>query len=348
MREPAHRPATGDADRLAEREALLAGRADVDRDLARPRRPAAFSEPERVEARLARVDAEAERRIARRDRLALLVDQPSRSRRSRRRPPRRRAAPSTSRGARPARWRRRSSRSSTTSFPDDDGVRARVGVGEEGVDRLLDRVGEDVRAAHHRHAEHDREHRQRGAELAPSQSLERDPDHRRAHLLHRGEHLVGARAAELLDHAPVGEEEDPVGDRRGVRVVRHHHGRLADRLSTAPRRSSRISALVFESRLPVGSSAKTHGRLRDERASDRDALLLAAGQLARGGAGGGRRGRPRSSSSATHSRSGLRPASASGSTTFSSAVSIGSRLKNWKTKPMWRRRSFVSSVSPSR
>ena len=31
---------------------------------------------------------------------------------------------------------------------------------------------------------------------------------------------------------------------------------------------------------------------------------------------------------------------------FSSAVSIGSRLKNWKMKPMCSRRSFVSSVSP--
>ena len=30
---------------------------------------------------------------------------------------------------------------------------------------------------------------------------------------------------------------------------------------------------------------------------------------------------------------------------FSAAVSIGSRLKNWKMKPMWSRRSFVSSVS---
>ncbi len=30
---------------------------------------------------------------------------------------------------------------------------------------------------------------------------------------------------------------------------------------------------------------------------------------------------------------------------FSSAVSIGSRLKNWKTKPMWRRRSLVRSES---
>ena len=32
---------------------------------------------------------------------------------------------------------------------------------------------------------------------------------------------------------------------------------------------------------------------------------------------------------------------------FSSALSIGSRLKNWKMKPMCSRRSFVSSVSPS-
>ena len=29
---------------------------------------------------------------------------------------------------------------------------------------------------------------------------------------------------------------------------------------------------------------------------------------------------------------------------FSAAVSIGSRLKNWKMKPMWSRRSFVSAV----
>ncbi len=31
---------------------------------------------------------------------------------------------------------------------------------------------------------------------------------------------------------------------------------------------------------------------------------------------------------------------------FSSAVSVGSRLKNWKTKPMCRRRSLVRAVSP--
>ena len=32
---------------------------------------------------------------------------------------------------------------------------------------------------------------------------------------------------------------------------------------------------------------------------------------------------------------------------FSAAVSIGSRLKNWKMNPMWSRRSLVSSVSSS-
>jgi hypothetical protein len=31
---------------------------------------------------------------------------------------------------------------------------------------------------------------------------------------------------------------------------------------------------------------------------------------------------------------------------FSAAVSIGSRLKNWKMKPMWSRRRSVSSASP--
>ena len=36
---------------------------------------------------------------------------------------------------------------------------------------------------------------------------------------------------------------------------------------------------------------------------------------------------------------------AMGSSRFSSAVSIGSRLKNWKTKPTFSRRSSVSGLS---
>ncbi len=50
-------------------------------------------------------------------------------------------------------------------------------------------------------------------------------------------------------------------------------------------------------------------------------------------------------SSSNQASSGFSPAIESGSSTFSSAVSIGSRLKNWKMKPMWRRRSRVSSLS---
>ena len=43
----------------------------------------------------------------------------------------------------------------------------------------------------------------------------------------------------------------------------------------------------------------------------------------------------------------LRPARSSGSRMFCSAVSIGSRLKDWKTKPTWSRRKTVSAVSSS-
>jgi hypothetical protein len=41
----------------------------------------------------------------------------------------------------------------------------------------------------------------------------------------------------------------------------------------------------------------------------------------------------------------LRPAIDSGSRMFSSADSTGSRLKNWKMKPTWSRRSSVSCLS---
>ena len=44
-------------------------------------------------------------------------------------------------------------------------------------------------------------------------------------------------------------------------------------------------------------------------------------------------------------RSMFSPASRSGSRMFSSAVSIGSRLKNWKMNPMWSRRSSVRRLS---
>ena len=59
----------------------------------------------------------------------------------------------------------------------DDRARAFPHLGEDRVEGRVDRVGEDVRAADHRDAEHDRERGQRRAELAPQQALEREPDH---------------------------------------------------------------------------------------------------------------------------------------------------------------------------
>ena len=65
----------------------------------------------------------------------------------------------------------------------DHRVGVLVDLREDGAERRLDRVGEDVRAADHRDAEHDRDRGQRRAQLAAEQSLERDSDHepRRAH-----------------------------------------------------------------------------------------------------------------------------------------------------------------------
>lgn len=47
------------------------------------------------------------------------------------------------------------------------------------------------------------------------------------------------------------------------------------------------------------------------------------------------------------SGSGLRPASSRGSRIFCSAVSVGSRLNDWKTNPTRLRRSRVSARSPN-
>ena len=95
-------------------------------------------------------------------------------------------------------------------------------------------------------------------------------------------------------------------------------------------------APVAGSRLPVGSSANSSARPRHEGARDRDALLLAAGELlgivlealAEPDALEHAPARPRSRVAA--------PASSSGSITFSSAVIAGSSWNDWNTKPTMR------------
>ena len=60
----------------------------------------------------------------------------------------------------------------------DGGVRVPVDVREDRVERLVDRVGEDERAAHRRDAEDDRDRGQRRAELPCEEPLERERGHR--------------------------------------------------------------------------------------------------------------------------------------------------------------------------
>ena len=116
--------------------------------------------------------------------------------------------------------------------------------------------------------------------------------------------------------------------------------------STERRSSCRISSLAVESRFPVGSSANsTVGRLSMARAIATRCCWppeSSAGRCVR------RSRKPVSSITvSSHSRSGSRPAMASGSSMFSRASSIGSRLKNWNTNPMWSRRSRVRASSLS-
>ena len=63
------------------------------------------------------------------------------------------------------------------ALPRDDDVGPRIGLVEDGRERLVDRVREDVGAAHHRDPEDDRERGERSPELAAEQSSESDADH---------------------------------------------------------------------------------------------------------------------------------------------------------------------------
>ena len=96
----------------------------------------------------------------------------------------------------------------------------------------------------------------------------------------RGSRASSTRPRSLTIGA-VGEEEDAVGDRRCVGVVRDHDRRLAVARRRSRAAASRISPLVVRVEVAGRLVGEHHGRARDERAGDRDALLLAAGELGR-------------------------------------------------------------------
>ncbi len=163
-----HRTAGDHADRVTHLEVLARRRLLVDRGLVGAARPATFREDERVEALLAfRVDAEREvRRPADRDHLvvvahelrlvrdAALGDRDSRE----------------SAHLREQRLRHRRQHDAVVLVAADCALALNHGVGvlvdlrEDGAERGLDRVGQDVGAADHRDAEHDRDRRQCGAQ----------------------------------------------------------------------------------------------------------------------------------------------------------------------------------------
>ena len=124
-----------------------------------------------------------------------------------------------------------------------------------------------------------------------------------------------------------------------MRVVRHHDDRLA---VLAVQRLQQVEDFVARLAIEIAGRlvAQQQRRVRHDRAGDADALFLAARQLAGIVLRRGRRGRPPTAPSA---RGASRSAddsfvSSSGSSTFRAAVSTGSRLYIWKTKPMCRAR----------
>ena len=113
---------------------------------------------------------------------------------------------------------------------------------------------------------------------------------------------------------------------------------------TERRRNPSTSAADRESRFRSARRRRPpSGRVTSARATG-DPLLLAAGQLGRPVPSRSRR--PIVSITVSKpGRSGLRPARLSGSVMFSWAVSVGSRLNGWNTKPIRSRRSRVSALS---
>lgn len=114
------------------------------------------------------------------------------------------------------------------------------------------------------------------------------------------------------------------------------------RWSTASRQEVRTSLLAWESRLPVGSSATMTAGLGEEPWQSR---LFGAGRLRAGGRWWRREPSPRTSTMVRAGGGrGASACEAEGSSMFARASRVGTRLKDWKTKPMRSRRSRVGVV----
>ena len=143
--------------------------------------------------------------------------------------------------------------------------------------------------------------------------------------------------------ATVAQHHEAIADRGGVGIVRDHHDRLpelVDRVAqqlAAPLRSTSSRGCRWARR-----RTRPPGRVTSARAIATRCCWppdSSEGRCLR------RSVRPTVSIRlSTHAWSMSRPAIVSGSVMFSSAVSTGSRLKAWKMKPIFSRRSSVSAL----
>ena len=137
----------------------------------------------------------------------------------------------------------------------DRDVRARVGHVEDLVERLVDRVREDIAAGDEGNAEQNGQGRDGGAQLARHQAPEetlvmRPPSSTRSRHWR-------CRADPSCTIWPSRSTIEPVGVRGGLGVVRDHHDASGRGRRPTGAACSSTSSLDLESRLPVGSSANT-------------------------------------------------------------------------------------------
>ena len=167
-------------------------------------------------------------------------------------------------------------------------ARERVLRGDLDVDAAVDRalqlreaaadlVGQHVGAGDHRDAEQHRDRGQHGAQLALGRALAARARSRRVPSGGRGSASCEGRVRRsTMRPSARNSTESAIAAAPASWVTITI---VWPNSSTARRSSSSTSRLAFESRLPVGSSANTTAGPRDQRARDRDALRLAAGEL---------------------------------------------------------------------
>ena len=235
----------------------------------------------------------------------------------------------------------------------------------------LDRRAEQQDPEDHRDPEDDPRRRSAARAAGGSSScLTRDRARDRAHRAatsrsRPARSSAGSSVAKLVDRpAAVEPPVDLAGDaarRAGTRtrsavaaadgVVGDHHDRVALAAVEVAAASSRISALAARVEVAgrlvgeheLGLRAAARGRSTPAAARRPTAPPGSVGRRGRRG----RRGRAARARACARRPSSVRRAISAGSRTFSSAVSEPSRLKNWKTKPMWSRRSRVRALSSS-